>query len=302
MSKRTWLVAVIFACACKHDARNRPPFDGTVALGYAKTQVDFGPRVPGTPGWTNAGDWIVAQMRQRADTVIEQRWWHKLANGDSIPMRNIIARYKPNATDRILYLTHWDTRPIADSETDSTKKKLPIPGANDGASGVGLFVALGDVLKKTPPTVGVDLLFVDGEDYGSFDADKDVLIGSRYFATHLPWPNYQPIFGILWDMIGDKDLQIYQEQNSLARAPEVVTRVWQTAADLGHADAFIPQPKWAVTDDHIPLQNAGMHVIDVIDLDYPDHHKLSDTIDKISAQSLQTVGEVAAALILNQSE
>lgn len=300
MNQRTWLLAILFACACKQDAHSRPPFDGAAALAYAKTQVDFGPRVPGTAGWTKAGDWIVAQMRQRADTVVEQRWWHKLANGDSIPMRNIIARYKPNATERILYLTHWDTRPIADSETDTAKSKLPIPGANDGASGVGLFVALGDVLKKTPPTVGVDLLFVDGEDYGNFDTDKDVLIGSRYFATHLPSPNYQPIFGVLWDMIGDKDLQIYQEQFSLARAPEVVTRVWQTAADLGHADAFIPQPKWSVTDDHIPLQQAGLHVIDVIDLDYPYHHKLSDTIDKISAQSLQTVGEVAAALILNQ--
>lgn len=300
MSKQTWLLTILFACACKHDAQNRPPFDGAAALAYAKTQVDFGPRVPGTTGWTKAGDWIVAQMRQRADTVIEQRWWHKLANGDSIPMRNILARYKPNAADRILYLTHWDTRPIADSEPDSAKQKLPIPGANDGASGVGLFVALGDLLKKTPPSVGVDLLFVDGEDYGSFDADKDVLIGSRYFATHLPSPNYQPIFGVLWDMIGDKNLQIYQEQFSIARAPEVVTRVWQTAADLGHADAFIPQPKWSVTDDHIPLQQAGLHVIDVIDLDYPDHHKLSDTIDKISAESLKTVGDVAAALILNQ--
>jgi Zn-dependent M28 family amino/carboxypeptidase len=300
VNKHAWLLAIVLACACKRDSANAAAFNGEAAFQYAQAQVNFGPRVPGTPAWRTAGDWIVAQMRQRADTVIEQTWWHKLANGDSIPMRNILARYNLKATDRILYLTHWDTRPIADSETDSAKRLLPIPGANDGASGVGLFVALGDVLKAAPPTVGVDLLFVDGEDYGDFDQDKDVLIGSRYFATHLPSPGYQPIFGVLWDMIGDKDLQIYQEQNSLNQAPEVVSRVWQIAAKQGHADVFVPQAKWAVTDDHIPLLQAGLHVIDVIDLDYPDHHRLSDTMDKISAKSLKVVGDVATALIYAQ--
>jgi hypothetical protein len=297
----TGIVLLVSINACK-DAQSTPPkFDGAAALAYAKTQVDFGPRVPGTDSWRKAGDWIVAQMRQRADTVIEQRWTHKLANGkDSIPLRNILARFRPKAPDRILYVTHWDTRPVADQETDPAKQKLPIPGANDGASGVGLFVALGDVLKKVPPTVGVDLLFVDGEDYGDFDKDADVLIGSRYFATHLPSPNYQPLYGVLWDMIGDHDLQIYQEQNSLAQAPEVVSLVWQTAAALGHSDVFIPEAKWAVTDDHIPLLHAGLRVIDVIDLDYPDHHKLSDTIDKISATSLGAVGDVATALLYKQ--
>ena len=300
------LAAAPLAAACHRGDSSDVKFDGGAALAYAGKQVGFGPRVPGTPAWQQAGDWIVAQMKTRADTVIEQRWTHTLANGQTIPERNILARFRPAATDRILYVTHWDSRPVADAETDSAKKKLPIPGANDGASGVGLFVALGDALKKAPPNVGVDLLFVDGEDYGSFgdgssDAvPPDVLIGSTYFASHLPSPGYQPIIGILWDMIGDRDLQIYQEQNSLAAAPEVVTRVWQTAASLGYSNTFVDQPKYTVTDDHIPLIKAGLHVIDVIDLDYPDHHKLSDTMDKISAQSLETVGMVALAVIEKQ--
>ena len=302
MKMNLWTLLLPLACACKSDHDAGPKFDGDAALKYAGTQVGFGPRVPGTPAWQQGGDWIVAQMHARADTVIEQRWMHKLANGDSISMRNVIARWNPKATDRILYLTHWDSRPIAESESDPAKRKMPIPGANDGASGVGLFVALGDLFKKTPPNVGVDLLFVDGEDYGDFNAepDADVLIGSRYFAKHLPSPDYSPVFGVLWDMIGDKDLQIYQEQNSMARAPEVVARVWQTAADLGHAQYFIPDPKYSITDDHIPLLEVGLHVIDVIDIQYPDHHKLSDTMDKISAQSLSTVGDVAAALVYRQ--
>jgi Zn-dependent M28 family amino/carboxypeptidase len=231
---------------------------------------------------------------------------HTLANGDSIPMRNILARFRPTATDRVLYVTHWDTRPVADQDPNPANRTKPILGANDGASGVGMFVALGDLLKKTPPNVGVDLLFVDGEDYGTFGPpDVDVLIGSTYFASHLPSPGYQPIFGVLFDMIGDKDLDIYQEQNSVARAPEVVSRVWNTAADLGYSRYFIPEAKYAVTDDHIPLLQAGLRVIDVIDIDYESpsenyHHTLADTMDKISAKSLGIVGDVAAALVTNQ--
>jgi len=286
-------------CACNRD-RGHSGFDGDAALRYTRAQLAFGPRVPGTPAWRHAGDWIVAQMKTRADTVVEQRWMHTLANGDSIPMRNILARFRPNATERVLYVTHWDTRPTADNETDPALRKLPIPGADDGAAGVGLFVALGDLLKKTPPTVGVDLLFVDGEDYGNFTTMTDVLIGSTYFASHLPSPGYRPIYGVLWDMIAQRDLKIYEEGNSVAAAPEVVSKVWDMAAKLGYSDVFIPQQKYSIDDDHIPLLKAGLRVIDVIDYDYPYHHKLSDTIDKLSAKSLSIVGDVAATLVTTQ--
>jgi hypothetical protein len=282
------------------------PFDGEAARGYVKAQLDFGARVPGTEAARKTGDWIVAQMRQRADTVIEQKWNHVTAKGDTLPLRNIFARFRPQATTRILYVTHWDSRPVSDQAGDPEKRSLPVPGANDGASGVGLFIALGDVLKKTPPTVGVDLLFVDGEDYGTFGPpDVDVLLGSTYFAANLP-TGYQPIFGVLFDMIGDADLQIPQESNSVERAPEVVSRVWDTAAKLGYQRYFPPRTGYAVTDDHIPLLDKGLRVIDVIDLDYlgpvgsgkPNyHHTPDDTLDKVSAQSLKIVGDVAYALI-----
>ena len=123
-------------------------------------------------------------------------------------------------------------------------------------------------------------------------------MGSTYFASHLPSPTYRPIFGVLWDMIGDKDLRIKQEQNSLAQAPEVVRRVWQQAAEIGHDDVFVDeQTAYPITDDHIPLLQAGLRVIDVIDLDYPYHHRPTDTIDRISAKSLSIVGDVAEALV-----
>lgn len=274
-------------------------FDGEVALGYVREQLAFGPRVPGTEGHRQTGDWIVRMMRERADSVSEQRWTHVTAKGDSLPMRNIFARFRPGVAERVLYVTHWDTRPRADgANVPADQRSLPIPGANDGASGTAMLIALGDVLKKVPPSVGVDFLFVDGEDYGDFGPPEvDVLIGSKYFAQHLPSPDYRPLFGVLWDMIGDRDLKIEREAYSLRDAPEVVSRVWARAASLGHGDVFLPVEGLAITDDHVPLLAAGLRVIDVIDLDYPWHHTHEDTIDKLSARSLQVVGEVALALV-----
>ena len=211
-------LALVGACD-KLPSRPKTAFNADSAFSYTRQQVAFGPRVPGTPGAEKAGDWIVKMMKARADTVIEQRWKHKTLKGDSIPLRNILARFKPKATQRVLYVTHWDTRPMADSDPVLGNRGTPILGANDGASGVGLFVALGDALKKTPANVGVDLLFVDGEDYGeSFDPPyADVLLGSQYFANNPPSPDYKPIYGVLWDMIADADLNILQEPKSPPR-------------------------------------------------------------------------------------
>jgi glutaminyl-peptide cyclotransferase len=312
---------LLFASLTACDSLNRfgggakTAFSGDSALAYARAQVAFGPRVPGTTGHRQAGDWIVAQMRARADSVEVQSWTHVTAARARLPMRNILARFRPEQTARVLYLAHWDTRPTADNDRNIGAKQRPIPGANDGASGVGLLVALADALKKTPPNVGVDLLFVDGEDYGAFEdwgdttKNKDVLIGSQYFATTMP-ATYKPIFGVVFDMIGDANLQIYQEGHSVEGAPEVVSRVWAMAKELGYARYFITENRGGITDDHLPLLRKGLRVIDVIDLDYCAdgrtncigtdrnlHHTQSDTIERISAQSLQIVGDVALALV-----
>jgi Zn-dependent M28 family amino/carboxypeptidase len=292
-------LAFLLISSCRGEREVRAgKFDGESAIRYAKVQLDFGPRIPGTQGSQRAGDWLIQQMKLRADTVIVQEWTHTTVDGKQLPMRNIIARFKPQAAEHILYVTHWDTRPISDGADNPADKKIPVPGADDGAAGVGLFVALGDALKKNPPPSGVDLLFVDGEDYGAFDEKlADVLIGSQYFALHPVDPGYKPIFGVLWDMIGQTDLMIKKESISMQEAPEVVDRVWQTAKDLGHDDVFVSAELGGITDDHVPLIKAGMRVIDVIDYDYAYHHKPTDTIDKISAKSLSIVGDVAEALL-----
>ena len=292
------LLAVLAQGSCRSgDATPPSPFDGERALSYARTFQEFGPRIPGGDAHRRAADWITSQMRQRADTVIEQVWTHTTKGGRAIPMRNVLARFRPMAEERLLYVTHYDSRPVAEKSPNEADRSRPTPGANDGASGVGLFVALGDVLKAVPPAIGLDLLFVDGEDYGTFGPDEDVLIGSTYFAGNLPSAGYRPLFGIVFDMIGESDLRIPQEGYSVERAPEVVERVWRTAAELGYGNVFVPSTTYGITDDHLPLLDKGLRVIDVIDLDYAFHHSVEDTIDKVSARSLKVVGDVAWRLL-----
>jgi hypothetical protein len=275
-------------------------FDGARALEYAKLQVDAGPRVPGTEPHRLVADRIVAEMRKNADTVIEQAWTHKAASGADLPMRNIFAQFNPSATKRILYISHYDTRPRADNEFSEDAKKMPIPGANDGASNTALLLVLAEALKAAPPPVGVDLLFTDGEDYGDFGPPEvDVFIGAKYFAEHpLPVASYKPDFGILWDMVGSKTLRIARETYSDSHSKDLNDRIWKMAARLGYANIFI-EGRQEVRDDHLALIAKGWNVVDIIDdlRGYDAHHKLSDTIDKLSAASLTAVGRVALALI-----
>lgn len=309
--RSSWPLAVLLLGAagaaglagCRREAA--PPaheFDGQAAYRYVERQMAFGPRIPGTEGHAKMAAWLEQELRAKADTLVVQRWTHVTKRGDSLPLVNFVARFNPRAPERILYFAHWDTRPRSTEVKNSADSLKPVPGANDGGSGVAVLLALADVLKKTPPDVGVDLLFDDGEDYGLFEGDKeDVLIGARYYAQHLP-PGGAPKFAVLWDMVGDKNLQIFQEQNSLLAAPDVVQLVWSTAAELGYQQYFIPRPNWSIIDDHVELQKAGIPAIDVLDFDYPWWHTPEDTIDKISAQSLQIVGDVAAAVVRRSGE
>jgi hypothetical protein len=271
-------------------------FNGPTAFSYVERQMAFGPRIPNTPSHRQTGDWLLAELRARADTVIVQEIRHVTRRGDTLRLRNFFARFRPQATERVLLLAHWDTRPMADRSANLGQQRMPVPGANDGASGVAVLLGVADALKARAPAGGVDLLFVDGEDFGDFADSNDVLIGSRWFAAHQP-AGYQPLFAVLFDMVGDKDLQIFQEGQSVAFAPEVVQRVWRVAAERGHERQFIPSVRHTLTDDHVALQKVGIHAIDVVDFDYPYWHTTEDTIDKVSAASLQIVGDVAVALV-----
>jgi glutaminyl-peptide cyclotransferase len=286
------------AVACGGSGLQRPAFDGAQALEYVEAQMAFGPRIPNTEGHRRTGDWIEEQLRTRADSVEVQAFDHVTAAGDTLHLRNFIGRFLPDHPDRVVYLAHWDTRPHADQSPNLAQQRLPVPGANDGASGVALLLAVADALREAPPAYGVDLVFVDGEDYGDFSVAgrPDVLIGSRHYAASLDRAHL-PLFAVVWDMIGDRDLQIYREGYSVSDAPEVVERVWRAAEDLGYGRVFRVNPVRTVVDDHVPLQEQGVRAIDVIDFDYPAWHTTDDTVDKVSAESLTIVGEVAVAVL-----
>ncbi len=293
---RTVTAVLVTLLGCGSGTAAQREFDGARAFAYAEAQLAFGPRVPNTDGHRRAGDWILEQLRERADSVEVQEFTHVSVDGDTLRLRNFIGRFRPDLSERILYMAHWDTRPYSDQSRNVGAQRLPVPGANDGASGVALLLGVADVLAQRPSAFGVDLVFVDGEDYGDFGVGKDVLLGSKYYAASLD-PAAFPLFAVVWDMIGDADLRILQEGHSVSRAPEVVERVWTRARELGYGRSFRPTVRSAVTDDHVPLLDAGVRAIDVIDLDYPYWHTPDDTIDKISAESLQIVGDVAMALL-----
>jgi hypothetical protein len=302
---QTGLVAAAILTACHAKAQGPREFDGARAFTYLEAQMRFGPRIPGTPGHDSCGAWIEAQLLKTADTVIVQEFTVTNKKGEHLHLTNYLARFRPKAPDRVLYLAHWDTRPRADQDPNLGNQRKPVPGANDGASGVAVLLGVADALKQRPPAVGVDLLFVDGEDYGDFDTAtldssfSDVLMGSRYFAKHLPDPKYAPMMAVLFDMIGAKNLSIPVEQYSQAFAPEVVDRVWRVADSLGYGKVFLKQTGPSLIDDHTMLQHAGIHAIDMVDFDgyHAYWHTVDDTIDKVSAQSLQMVGDVAVALV-----
>jgi len=297
MIRSAALALLALAVACRGSSQAAPPFDGQQALRWVEHQVAAGPRIPGTAPHRVVGDWLLAELRRRADTVEVQAFTHVTGAGDTLPLRNFIARFRPRDRDRVLFLTHWDSKPHADQDPDPAKRTLPVPGANDGASGVAVLLGVADQLKRVPPSLGVDLLFVDGEDYGTFEGDApDNLLGSRYFAGHLP-PGYRPLYAVLLDMVGDRDQAFPQEGYSAERAPEVVDRVWQAAEDIGLGRVFRPVRGIALTDDHIPLLAAGIRAADVIDFDYAFWHTTADTPDKVSAQSLANVGKVVLALV-----
>ncbi len=292
-----WLVPLVLA-ACGGEVRPAPAreFNGAAALARVEEQVAFGPRIPGTPGHAAMARWLDSLARAHADTVLIDRWTHVTRDGDSLPMVNVLARFNPSATTRVLYLAHWDTRPRADGP-GSPDPTAPVPGANDAGSGVAVLLGVMAVLDTAPPTIGVDLLFVDGEDYGSFTPERyDVLIGSIRYAANLPAPG-KPDFAVLFDMVGAANLRLGIEAQGQVAAPDVVERVWDVAERMGYGHIFVRQSIGTITDDHESLIKAGVRAIDVIGWPYAHWHQPSDTPDKLSAASLEAVGNVAIGVL-----
>ena len=281
-----------------------PVFDGENAFRHIEKQCAFGARVPGSSAHQQCGDFLVDEFGKYADRVQQQPFTHRDRRDTATVFagRNIIASFnlQPERGYRIMLAAHWDSRPFADKDPDSSLHNQPVPGANDGASGVAVLLEIARILHAQPLDFGVDIVLFDLEDIGDYGAalDSDSLngfcLGSQYFAETMD--SYRPKYGVLLDMIGDADLRIPREGYSQSNAGNVMQMIWQ-AAKAVNATAFVDEIGESVVDDHVPFLQRGIRVIDLIDFDYPYWHTTADTPDKCSAQSLQQVGDVLVHLL-----
>lgn len=282
-----------------------PLFDADSAYSYVKAQVDFGPRTPGSKAHAACADYLTAKLRSFGFDVQVQNGTVTTFDKKKFILKNIIASYKPETQTRILLSSHWDTRPFADRDTKDTDK--PIDGANDGASGVGVALEIARQISASNPSVGVDIIFFDIEDYGTSGEDESWCLGSQYWANNLHKPNYTAKFGVLMDMVGAPGAMFPKEQNSVDYASAAVDKVWATAAKIGYSNYFTPQVRNFVgIDDHIYVNKAGIPCIDIIEFNQTTggfgeyHHTHKDNMDVIDRNTLKAVGQTLLEVIYTE--
>jgi Zn-dependent M28 family amino/carboxypeptidase len=259
-------------------------FDGQRAYQDVLTQMAFGPRTVGSPAHAKAVAWMQAELEKAGWQVQVQ-----VAEAMGHPIQNVVARRK-SQVPQIVLGAHYDSRLLADQDR-GPGSAFPVPGADDGASGVALLLGLARSLPVD--SVPVELVFFDAEDNGNLPS-WDWLLGSRAYAAAL---TFRPSAVVILDMIGDRDLNIYQEANS---NKALVQAIWDQAAALGYQSQFIPAVKYSMEDDHTPFLEAGLPAVDIIDFDYPYWHTSQDTADKVSAASLEVVGRTMWWWIVRQ--
>ena len=299
-----------------------PVFSGDSAYASVAQQVAIGPRVPNTPAHVRGGDYIVAKLKSYGVEVIEQPFTAKGWDGVLVKGRNIIGVINPKATKRLLFSSHWDSRRFSDHDSLEVNHKKPVPAANDGASGVAVLLEMARTIQqaKAKPTVGVDLIFFDAEDWGNGEKahgdtepghpDFDYVgfcLGSRYWAKNPHKPGYTAYYGVLLDMVGAKGATFLKEGYSMQFAPSVVQTLWNTASQLGYSNYFVDKPGGPITDDHIaPNTLAKIPMIDIIHLNpisggfFPDWHTAEDDMRNIDKNTLKAVGQTLVQAVYNE--
>ena len=297
-----------------------PAFNADSAYTFTKAQCDFGVRAMNTVGHDKCRAWIVGKFKEYGCTVETQDADLKGYDGTLLHSSNIIARYRPDATSRILICAHWDSRPWADNDPDSVNWHKPILAANDAASGVAVMLEMARLLsspggKKSNPNVGIDFVCFDAEDWGTpqwaasgqgDDADTWAL-GAQYYARNLK--NKDIRYGVLLDMVGGMGAKFYQEAYSKQYAGDIVNKVWRAAHQAGYSSYFPKSDGGMITDDHVPVnQQGGIPTIDIIPY-YPDcarssfgptWHTLADNMVNIDRNTLKAVGQTLIQVLFTE--
>jgi len=315
------IVATLFS-SCKSNKQVEevlnpvgPAFIADSAMAYCQAQCDFGPRTMNSKAHDLCEEWIINKFKGFGLEVETQKADLTGWDGTKLHSTNIIAHFNPQAERRILICAHWDSRPWADNDPDSTNWHKPVLAANDGASGVGVMLEVARLLQNdTTLAIGVDLVCFDAEDYGTpqwaeknEDSENTWALGAQYWAKNLP-ENYKPQFGILLDMVGGQGAKFYQEQFSLRYAASIVDKVWSAARHAGYGSLFTNEAGKGITDDHIPVNEAGIPTVDVIPC-YPDcdqsvfgptWHTVNDDMEHLDINTLKAVGQMLIQVIYSE--
>lgn len=293
---------------------SHPSFSADSAYCFIQKQVDFGPRVPNTAQHAACANYLEQQLKDFGAEVTVQKADVRAFDGTILKAKNIIGSYNSEAETRILLFAHWDTRPWADHDSNPENHKKPVLGANDGGSGVGVLLEMARIFNIQKPSVGVDIIFFDAEDYGApndavtQETGDSWCLGSQYWAANKHKAGYRAKYGILLDMVGAKGAKFYREQISDMYAKYLVDKVWQKAAELGFSSYFINQTGGAITDDHLYInQIAGIPSIDIIQQEKKSNtgfgtywHTVNDTMENIDKATLNAVGTTVLNIVYNE--
>ena len=295
------------APAVDYSAVATPDFNADTAYSFTAAQVAFGFRTPGSRGQQACAEWLAAQMRRWCDTVIVQEFPATLWDGTRVRGKNIIASLEGHpgspAGKRILLGAHWDSRLWADHDPDEANHRKPLPGANDGASGVAVLMEMARVMSGMRPGVAVDFIFFDVEDQGIPEwagryEDDTWCKGSQYWAQHPHTPYYTAVYGVLLDMVGTQQPRYTKEQVSMRYAPNITNKLWTAAAALGYGQVFVNQETDPILDDHLYVnQMAGIPMVDIVQNNvgvsfFPYWHTLQDDLSHVDRNSLRMTGTV----------
>ena len=285
-----------------------PAFNADSAYSYVEAQLSFGNRTPGSKAWEKCAEYLAMQMGRWCDTVMVQPFKATLWDGSVVPGRNIIASLNPSADKRVLLAAHWDSRLWADHDPDDGNKRKPVPGANDGASGVATLMEMARTMSQMPPSVGVDFIFFDVEDQGQPEwsdryEDNTWCKGSQHWAQNRHTPAYTAVYGVLFDMVGTDAPRFTKEEVSQYYAPGLTDKMWNVAAALGFGNIFVAQNTDAILDDHLYVnQIAGIPMVDIVQNSgttsfFPHWHTTTDNLDNLNAETMSKVATVTMKTI-----